>query len=112
MCLPKKGEKKTLENWFFDTVFPAHGFGNPQTYKIKNTGVDDPCPYYKIKNIACEPEKKTKDLIFVLFKCYVLDFVVRTWAIDTCVFDFVGLGIGGIRAKETVFTHVFHFFCN
>ena len=55
----KHWEKNPRENGFFHTGFcPAHGFGNPQTYKIQNTGVDGPCPYYKIKNIAFEQKKQ------------------------------------------------------
>ena len=50
-------EKSPCENGFFHGFFPAHGFGNPQTYKIQNTGVDGPCPCYKIKNIAFEQKK-------------------------------------------------------
>jgi hypothetical protein len=38
-------------------VFTAHDFGNRKTYKITNTGVDGPCPYYKIKNIAFEQKR-------------------------------------------------------
>ena len=49
---------KNMENLVsFTQVFPAHGFGNPQTYKIKNTGVDGPCPSYKIMSIAFEQKK-------------------------------------------------------
>ena len=55
----KHWEKNPRENGFFHTGFcPAHGFGNPQTYKIQNTGVDGPCPYYKIKNIAFEQKRQ------------------------------------------------------
>ena len=45
-------------NIFFCTVFfSAHGFANSRAYKIKNTGVDGPCPSYKIKSIAFEQRK-------------------------------------------------------
>ena len=55
--------KNPRENDFFHTGFcPAHGFGNPQTYKIQNTGVDGPCPYYKIKNTAFEQKKTVRSL--------------------------------------------------
>ena len=46
--------EKNVKTVSFTRVFPAHDFGNRQTYKITNTGVDGPCPYYKIKNIAFE----------------------------------------------------------
>ena len=52
----------------FTRVFPAHDFGNRQTYKITNTGVDGPCPYYKIKNIAFEQKKiRSLDVFWILF---------------------------------------------
>jgi hypothetical protein len=41
----------------FMRVFPIHDFGNRKTYKITNTGVDGPYPYYKIKNIAFEQKR-------------------------------------------------------
>ena len=37
-------QKNRVKTVSFARVFPAHGFGSPQTYKIKNTGVDGPCP--------------------------------------------------------------------
>jgi hypothetical protein len=53
----KTHRKKDVKTVSFTRVFPAHDFGNRQTYKITNTGVDGPCPYYKIKNIAFEQKR-------------------------------------------------------
>ena len=44
-------QKKRVKTGSFTRIFPAYGFGNPQTYKIKSKSVDDLCPYYKIKQI-------------------------------------------------------------
>ena len=60
---------------------------------------------------------KTKFLILIVqrlffpFNCYVLDFAVGTWVIDTCAFHFVGLGISEtIRRKKPCKRTCFHTF--
>ena len=54
-------QKMEISVWniFFCTFFffSARGFANSRAYKIKNTGVDGPCPSYKIKSIAFEQRK-------------------------------------------------------
>ena len=50
-------EKIDMKMVSFTRIFPTYDFGNRQTYKITNTGVDGPCPYYKIKNIVFEQKR-------------------------------------------------------
>ena len=45
-------------------------------------------------------QKTPKNSEICVFKCYVLDFVLGTWAIDTCVFDFVGLGTSKTMSRK------------
>ena len=55
ICWQKNGNIRVKH--FFCTFFSAHGFANSRAYKIKNKGVDGPCPSYKIKSIAFEQRK-------------------------------------------------------
>ena len=85
-CCKNKSWKKHIKFGFFYTVFfPAHGFGNPQPYKIKNTGVNGPCLSYKIKNIAFE-QRKTSGL-WMFFGCF-LDVFWVVWVSFGCFLGF------------------------
>ena len=56
ICWQKNGNIR-VKHFFWHGFFSAHGFANSRAYKIKNTGVDGPCPSYKIKSIAFEQRK-------------------------------------------------------
>ena len=65
-------------------------------------------PYCSRLKVQKTPKRHPKIYLFFLFKCCALDFVVRTWAIDTCVLDFVGLGISKtMRRKKPVWNKPF-----
>ena len=85
---------------------PMFSFHN----RLETQVLDTYCGHLNVQKIS-----KRHPKTFFLFNCYVLDFVVGTWAIDTCAFDFVRLEISKTmnrknRVKESVFTR-FVIFC-
>ena len=89
-----------FETWdFYPSILSTAGFKTLSVHlEVRKTPKRHP------KNT----QKTSKDLPVSLFKCYVLDFVVGTWAIDTCVLDFVGLGISEtMSGKKTVWKKPF-----
>ena len=90
--------EKTYKIWsLLHSLFPAHGFGNPQPYKIKNTGVDGPCPSYKIKNIAFEQRKTSGFWMF--FGCFLDVF----WMSFGCLLDVFWMSFGCLLGRLGVF---------